>query len=308
MTVTRRRFVVASALAGAGLFVPRVLLAQASSTNVFEALRRGVGIFKGRGGTIGWLAAKDGALVVDSQFPDNAKACLEGVLTRAERAKVDVLVNTHHHFDHTGGNGVFQSAGVEIVAHANVPELQRQQTKDRGETAEPVVPTRTFTETLTLDIGAAKIDLAHYGPAHTGGDAVVHFQGADVVHMGDLVFNRWFPFIDRKGGASIENWIAVLERVHERFTDETLFVFGHGKAEAGVVGKREDVRRMRDFLEALLEFARRRAAEGASPEQIAAAESLPGFLDYESVSERLSLKANLETALEELGLAAVPVR
>lgn len=300
MHVTRRGFLIGGALATSAVVFRRAWAASEPSTNIFEALRRGVGVFKGRGGTIGWRALKDGVLVVDSQFPDNAKACLEGVRTRAIREKVDALVNTHHHFDHTGGNGVFREAGVEIVAHENVPALQRKAAASRPEDGEPVVATKTFKDTLALAVGTETVRLSHWGPAHTGGDSVVHFESADVVHMGDLVFNRWYPFIDRDGGASIAGWIGVLERTAKTFTDDTLFIFGHGKAAAGVVGGRKDVLHMRDYLSALLEFARSQSAAGKSAQEIAGAAAIPGFEDHESASPRLSLAANLEAALAEL--------
>ena len=84
----------------------------------FTSLRRDVGIFTGRGGTIGWLITPDAVVVVDSQFPETATACLEGVKARATRP-IDFLINTHHHTDHTSGNVIFQPAVASIVAQRN---------------------------------------------------------------------------------------------------------------------------------------------------------------------------------------------
>src|SRR3954464_8599584 len=91
----------------------------------FEDLRRGVGLFSGRGGTIGWLASRDGVLVVDSQFPDAAQACVDGLKRKSPHA-FDVLINTHHHGDHTAGNKVFQPLTKSIVAHAKSAEWQKK--------------------------------------------------------------------------------------------------------------------------------------------------------------------------------------
>ncbi len=79
--------------------------------------------------------------------------------------------------------------------------------------SEPVTPDRTFTDTWSLQHGDEQISAKHYGPAHTGGDAVIRFERADVAHMGDLMFNRAHPVIDRTNGASIANWIVVLQQV-----------------------------------------------------------------------------------------------
>src|SRR5882724_4656364 len=89
----------------------------------FKSLRRDVGIFTGRGGTIGYLANKDALLVIDTQFPDTAATCLAG-LPGSKGRTLDVVINTHHHGDHTGGNPVFKPVSKTIVAHANVPKLQ----------------------------------------------------------------------------------------------------------------------------------------------------------------------------------------
>src|SRR5262245_56021149 len=88
---------------------------------VFTPLRRNVGIFHQRGGTIGWLVNRDGVLVVDTQFADTAPNFLAGLKTRTPRT-IDVVINTHHHPDHTGGNGVLRAAARQLVAHARSME------------------------------------------------------------------------------------------------------------------------------------------------------------------------------------------
>ena len=124
MTWTRRDFVRASAIAPAATLVPRGALAQQgapatpppAAPPVFTPLRRNVGIFTERGGAIGWLANSSGVLVVDTQFADTAPHFLDGLKQRTPR-QIDVVVNTHHHPDHTGGNTVMKAAARQIVAH-----------------------------------------------------------------------------------------------------------------------------------------------------------------------------------------------
>lgn len=265
---------------------------------VFRELRGGVGTFSMSGGTVGWYVGPHAALAVDSQMPDSAPACLAGLEARSARG-VDLLINTHHHWDHTGGNAVFRPAVGSIVAHANVPELQRQAAVAR-DLGEQTVADTTFSESWRRDLGGEAVAARHYGPAHTGGDIVVHFERADVAHMGDLVFNRLFPVIDRPGGARIAHWIPVLERVADEHGADTLYVFGHVKPGLGVTGGRAELLYQRDYLTALLETARRGLAAGRSVDEIAALEAMPGFPDHVSRGTMLSLAANLRAACAEL--------
>src|SRR5262245_31810903 len=95
-------------------------------TPVFTPIRRNVGFFTGRGRTIGYLINSSAVVVIDSQYPDSAKACLDGVNERSKNHPVDLLINTHHHGDHTGGNIVFKGVAKHVVAHARAVELQKE--------------------------------------------------------------------------------------------------------------------------------------------------------------------------------------
>lgn len=265
----------------------------------FILLRRNVGLFSGRGGTIGWLVNPSGSVVVDSQFPDTASECIAGISERGA-AHIDALINSHHHGDHTAGNIAFRDVAKQIVAHENVPDLQRQAAEEGGSGDDQLYADVTFDQEWSAGIGDETVRVRYYGPAHTGGDSVIHFEQADVVHMGDLVFNRLFPFIDRNGGASVPGWISVLESVVDRHSDETLYVFGHGHPDFGVTGGREDVLLQRDFLAAVLETAQRAVAEGQSREEATAPQSLPGFPDYRAPVERMTLGAAIGAAFDEL--------
>ena len=168
----------------------------------FEELRRGVGMFIGQGGTIGYLVNGDGALAVDSQFMNTAEICVAGLKQRAPKG-IAMLINTHHHGDHTGGNRAY---GVsKIVAHENCLKSHRATTEKTAD--QQAYATTTFKDTWSEKFGDETIEARYFGPGHTGGDAVIHFQRANVMHMGDLLFNRAHPNIDRAQGARIDNWI-----------------------------------------------------------------------------------------------------
>jgi cyclase len=311
MPLNRRQFLTSSSLAvAASVLDLRALLAhaaqgvQAPPQTAFTVVRGSVGYFTGQGGTIGWHIDKKSAVVIDSQFPATAKICLDGVNERTMGRQLDYLVNTHHHGDHTGGNGVFRPASKKILAHANVPKLQRAAAAQAAQSAkpgqppqpEPVVADTTFEKTWREAVGGEHMALKHYGPAHTGGDSVVTFETANVVHMGDLVFNRRHPFIDRPAGASIANWIKVLESTAADHDGNTIYIFGHAAPAFPVTGGKADLIYMRDYLTALLDFVRGEMKAGKAKDVIVKiTDPLKGFPDHGPLIERV-----LTAAYEEL--------
>ncbi len=297
MSSTRRDFVKASTLAlGATLIpFPRNLF---GATSNFTPIRRNVGTFEGRGGTIGWLISDDALVVIDSQFPDTAQACLEGIQERSQR-KIDFLINSHHHGDHTAGNPVFSPYADKIVAHRRVPELQKRSAEQRGTEDEQVYATLLFDETWKVDVGDEIVSMAYYGNAHTSGDSVVHFQKADVGHMGDLVFNRRTMFLDLGAGGTSEGWIEVLESIYNDFPDETIFVYGHANPAYDVTGTRADLLAMRDFLTGLREHVEAGIADGKSVDDLLVSQ-LPMFEMYNAAEDTSGLHRNIRTVHAEL--------
>ena len=269
------------------------------ATTKFLDLRRNVGIFTGQGGTIGWLATADGVLVVDSQSPATAQVCLDGLRQKSPHP-IDVLINTHHHGDHTGGNKTFRPAVKTIVAHANAA-LWLKKTAEAAKTeANQAYPDKTFTTTWKTTIGDENVSAKHYGPAHTSGDVIVVFEKANIVHMGDLMFHCMYPFIDRPAGASIANWIKTLGKVSDEHSADTLYVFGHARSGLEVTGYNTDLARFGDFLNAAVEHTRTQMKAGKSKDEIAKTPALKGFEDYPSGSGFLSLSGVLSTAYDEL--------
>lgn len=303
MAFSRREFLSSTTLALAGTAFARLPLgaqtpAQAPPATAFTDLHRGVGIFTGQGGTIGWLVTRDGAIAVDSQFPQTAQACVDGLKQRSAKG-IQMLINTHHHGDHVAGNPTFRPAVGAIVQQERCAKLHKQTTEKAGTAAQQAFADVTFGESWSKEIGGEKVWANYYGPGHTGGDAVIFFERANVVHMGDLMFNRLHPFIDRPAGASIKNWIKILERVSKRHRD-ALYIFGHAKETSGVTGDAKELLYFRDYLSAALDFTRKGIKEGKSQAEIAKADVLPGFPDYVSPMALLSLPNVLKVAHEEL--------
>ena len=302
--LTRRSFITTSSAALAGTAFGRVDFfaqqQQAPVTPVFKELRRNTGFFTARGGTIGWLINPGGVIAVDSQYPDSAEMCVAGLLERSKKSEITALINTHHHGDHTGGNGVFRPKTKQIIGHENVPKYmkagydlamaKRAQQDPPPTTAppvEPTVPDRTLTNTWEFEHGDERVRIKHHGPAHTGGDVVIYFEKANVAHMGDLMFNRLHPVIDRANGASIANWTKVLNTVAAELPADTLYIFGHAGQNYEVTGSRADLAYHGKYLAALLDYTREQVKAGKTLEQLVAAKDvLKGFEDYGPLIQR----------------------
>jgi glyoxylase-like metal-dependent hydrolase (beta-lactamase superfamily II) len=283
--VSRRDFLAGSAVALVGGAVGAPALARAWQqqaapvTPVFTDIRRNIGFFTGRGGTIGYLVDAKGVAVVDSQFRDAAKLCLDGLNERSKNRPVDRLINTHHHGDHTDGNIVFKGIAKKVVAHAKAAEHMRNPPPaGTPPTTEQLYPDATFTDVWREQVGDDWVRAKFYGPAHTSGDVVVTFERANVAHMGDLAFNQRHPIVDRAAGASMRNWISVLERAVADHSNDTIYIFGHAGANLPVTGGRAELMRLRDYLTAVLAFVGGQIKAGRSRDEILAMrDPLAGF-------------------------------
>jgi glyoxylase-like metal-dependent hydrolase (beta-lactamase superfamily II) len=303
VTFRRRDFLTTSSLALAGAAFVRVPLIgqggqQSPPQTAFTDIRRNVGVFTGQGGAIGWLASGAGAVAVDAQFPATAKVCVDGLQQRSPKG-IELLINTHYHGDHTGGNPAFRPVVKRIVQQERCARLHREFTEKAGTAAQQAYADLTFGESWSQEIGDEKVWGFYYGPGHTGGDAVIVFERANVVHMGDLMFNRLHPRIDGPSGASINNWISILERVAKRHADAT-FIFGHAKTGQPITGPAGELLHLRDYFSAALQFVRKGIAAKQPKEEIAKAAELPGFADHVGSGTVLTLAGVLSSAYDEL--------
>lgn len=297
MSQSRRDFLALSAVGIVAGAIGRPALARAWQQQqpapvnaVFTSIRGNVGYFTASGGTIGYLVNATGVVVIDTQFMNTAKICFDGLQKRSKNHGVDILINTHHHGDHTGGNMVFKGIAKTHVANKRAAELQQQvydaavkSASDKGGVAPAaiLVADRTFTDTWSESLGDEKITAKTYTPAHTSGDAIVIFEKANVVHMGDLLFNRSHPYIDRPAGASISNWITMVEAVSKAHGTDTIFIAGHSNAKFPVICNQADLTMMRNYLTSLLDFTNAQIKAGKTREQIVAiTDVLKGFEDH----------------------------
>ena len=293
----RRHFFATSATAALGAaLTPRLTPSTLRTDGQAMPLRRNVHLYTNRGGTIAYLDTPDALVAVDTQFPDAAQAFATAV-NAAER-RIDLLVNTHHHGDHTGGNATLAPLAERFIAHERVPLLQRRAAEARADSPPQAYATETFTDETRIDVGDETVHFFHYGPGHTGGDAVVLFERARVAHLGDLVFNRRHPYIDVNGGeADTENWQRVLGRIYEGMEPSTLFVFGHSGPGYGVVGTRDDLKAMQAYLAALVAYVTDGMAAGKSLDELKV-EQLPSAPDTFAISGS-GVATNIEAVWKE---------
>jgi cyclase len=299
MNTSRRYFFKQIALASGMVATPwQKILANLVSQDPpykMELLRRNVGVFTERGGTIGYLLSTDAIVVVDSQFPEQAKNLIEEIKKRSDR-QIDLLVNTHHHGDHTAGNIAFKGLINNSVAHENSKKNQAQVAKERNTELQQFYPETVYKDRWSQRVGNEILTLRYFGPAHTDGDSVVHFENANVAHLGDLIFNRRHPFIDRNAGASIRNWITVLGNIKREYDNETIFIFGHAGEGFQVTGNKTDLTAMQGYLQRLLDAVSDRIKKGQKREAILKMSEIPGATEWKGDG----IQRTLTAAFEEL--------
>ena len=225
----------------------------------------------GAGGNLGLSVGEDAVFLIDDQFaPLTPK--INQAIAKITRQPVKFLLNTHWHYDHTGGNENYGRAGTIIVAHENVRkrmstdqviEFFNQPIKASPKSALPVV---TFNGAVSFHINGEEIRGIHVPRAHTDGDSIVHFLGSDVVHMGDVYFNGYYPFIDTSAGGTVDGVVAACDQVLGIVTDRTRIIPGHGP-----LATRADLQAYRDMLATISGRIRKMIAEGRKLEEIIAA-------------------------------------
>ncbi|MGI9229186.1 MAG: MBL fold metallo-hydrolase [Gammaproteobacteria bacterium] len=234
----------------------------------------------GQGGNIGLSVGEDGVFMIDDQFaPLTVK--IKAAIRKLTPEPVSYIINTHWHFDHTGGNENLAKEGSLIVAHDNVHKRMAQDgvieafnmpIKASPKAALPVI---TFNDKLTFHLNGDVIRVSHYKNAHTDGDGSVHFTGANVIHTGDIWFNGMYPFIDVGSGGSIDGMITAAESMISFADAETVIIPGHGP-----VGDKAALEKNVTMLKRVRSRVQKLIDQGKTLEQIQAAK--PNAADYDN--------------------------
>lgn len=279
----RRNFIKTTALTAASLafFNKRSFASMlADQSYQFKPLRGDVGMFSEQGGTIAWMINKEGIVVVDAEFPDPATRLI-GLLKKQSDLPFEWLINTHHHGDHTAGNISFKGIVKNVAAHKNSLINQTEVAVKYKTEDKQLYPDTTFKNKWQIKVGDEHITAHYFGPAHTNGDSMIHFENANIVHMGDLVFNRSYPYIDRNAGASVKNWALVLEKARKKFDKDTQFVFGHAFDPEKVIGTIDDLAAMQIFLENANAYVSEGLKAGKSKDDLLKIKAIPGVTDWQ---------------------------
>jgi cyclase len=260
-------FVMLLALAGP------VLAQQDLSAVEIETIPLADGVFMlvGAGGNVGLQVGGDGALLIDTQYAPLTERLRAAVAAQTDQP-VRLVVNTHWHGDHTGGNEDWAGAGAVLIAHENVRQRmstdQFMEALGRTVPASPAAarPALTFTDGMTLHWNGGEVRIFHLPYAHTDGDAIVHFASADVIHAGDLYFNGAYPFIDTSSGGTLAGMIAATDTLLAIAGPETRIIPGHGP-----LSGRAELETYRDLLLTARERIGALMESGLSREDVIAA-------------------------------------
>ena len=213
---------------------------------------------EGSGGNIGVLTGKDGVILIDDQFAPLTEK-IKKALAAISNKPVKFVINTHFHFDHTGGNENFGAEGAVIVAHEN---NRRRLTTDQfiatfktDQKAAPydAIPKVTFTESVTFHLNGETVQAFHVKNAHTDGDVIIQFKESNVFHTGDVFVRYGLPFIDQPNGGSIDGMIDAINQLLALTNEQSIIIPGHG----AISGKKDLI----DYLK-MLQTVRKRIAEG----------------------------------------------
>ena len=266
--------VVAVLVAGVGFYLMR----QAAELGV-AAVTADVAMITGFGGNVGVIRTGEGTVIIDTmtyQFQG------EAIRERAEALTgepVVMIVNTHYHFDHTHGNPAF-AAGTRVVATDRTAQYLQEFDADywTGEAA-ALLPNETFSHEQVIRIGGKTLHLLHPGRGHTGGDLVVWVEEDNVLHMGDLHFNRLYPNIDLEAGGSVREWSDTLDVVMAAFPGARI-IPGHG-----ALSDEPGLRGFQAFMAELAALGRDAAAAGKSLDETLRDAELEADAGYEALFE-----------------------
>lgn len=245
------------------------------STEVAPGLYMIEGVGGFTGGNLGLLTGDDGVVLIDDGLPPLTDKLLAAI-GEVTKDPVEFLINTHVHGDHIGGNEAFGGKGATIVAHDNLRARLMKEgfTTQNGQVpaAKDALPVVTFSDSVTFHLDGHEAFVFHVERAHTDGDAVIHFKKANVLHTGDVLFNKLFPFIDLDSGGSVAGYIAAQRRLLDLTDENTQIIPGHGP-----LARRADLEAAIAMLEDSYQIVRARIEAGKTEEEILAENPLAKY-------------------------------
>ncbi|MDB2414374.1 MBL fold metallo-hydrolase [Rickettsiales bacterium] len=230
-----------------------------------------------KGGNIVLSTGNDGAFIIDDQLADRSKIIEEQVRS-ISNSEIKFILNTHFHFDHTGGNEFFGSKKAIIMAHNNVQKrLSTEQfityfKRQMPALSKTGLPKLTFTDNITLHYNDDEVRITHMPNAHTDGDAIVYFVKNNIIVAGDIIFSGLYPFIDTEHGGSITGIINALEKLLKLSDDKTIIAPGHGP-----LMNKSDLKSYRDMLIKITNNIKAAIKEGKNLDEVIAQKPTKDF-------------------------------
>lgn len=271
----KSKLVSASLVLVAGFALPT--LAQDEVTIKAQQLSNTVYMLQGSGGNIGVSIGEDGTLMVDDQFAHLSEK-IAAKINELGGSQPNFVINTHWHYDHTGGNENFGGDKGYLVAHDNV----RKRLKAGGTIAafnrvvppavKAALPVLTYSKGMSIHYNGERVELIHLASAHTDGDSIVHFVDSNIIHAGDIYFNGLFPFIDGSSGGGMDGVIAAVNAILSLANDDTQIIPGHGP-----MSNKAELTQYRDMLVTVASRMRTLMEQGKSIEEIVAAKPTKGY-------------------------------
>ncbi len=189
----------------------------------------------GIGGNIAVSIGPQGVFIVDDQFPELMPR-IKTAIEELGGSNVDFAVNTHWHFDHAESNATLGANGTWLVSQLNSRRMMLDNhivdmvavAYDQGAYPPEALPVITYDEQMQFFFNDERIDLMHFGPAHTTGDTAVIFRSHNAVHLGDVFNNSGYPFIDAGNGGSLDGIIGFCKAVLAQLDEDSVVIPGHG--------------------------------------------------------------------------------
>ena len=242
------------------------------------------------GGNTAAFITEKGVVVVDTKYPNYGPGILEKIKSVTPKPVI-MVINTHTHGDHVGGNGAFTGA-VEFIAHENCKARMETMPAFQSEEGKKFLPGKTYKDKLSLLNGADKIDLYYFGRGHTSGDTFVVFPALKVMHAGDLFAGKGTPIMDATNGGSGLEYPKTLAKAAAGIKGVESVITGHS-----TVMTWNDFKEYGDFIREEVAAVEQAKKGGKTADQAATDIKLPEkYKDY-SMGR---LKANITTIYDEL--------
>jgi len=220
---------------------------------------------EGQGGNVGLLVGDDGVIMIDDQFAPLTEKLVAAIRTLSNEP-IRFVINTHVHGDHTGGNENLGKMGIAIMAHDNVGMRLAQGVNGGAPAPAAARPIVTYSDSVTLNLNGETVSVRKVPPAHTDGDSYIHFEDANVIHLGDVFRTTGYPIIDVNNGGSAKGTLEALQVAIDMAGPNTKLIPGHG-----VVSDRGDVIEFRDMIAEVQKRVSDLIRQGMTVEQVIAA-------------------------------------